>query len=1369
MLVVNDSIKNAYSKYTTQRKSYIRVDNSSFFVQNLDVSADAYLDGNVIGNAIAKIVKFDIETVNVSGIDEFELFDGIWTGNQYEYISLGTFKLFNEEGTDDFFSSITAYDKLVLFNKEYDPTQTIYPITLYGLLKNICNQAGVELENTSIPNGNQTITSNLFVENETLKNVLNAISQISGNYAIISKDKLKLLLKGTETINLNKSQISNPEYKRTTWKINQVVLGMSDIEGEYVLRQDVTDIEKNGIHKLVISDNPFVYTQELRETYIDNLFNKVKGFGYTAFGTQWEGLPYIELGDLLNIDGKESVVLRYNLKSPDGLKSTLSAPSIIDSVVEYVDNSNSIKNRQKRTEILVDKQNQRIDAIASDVNKNTEKVASLEITTGNISTKVSSVETDLNTTNTNLSNLSNTVDTLSDDINGVSADFEEFKDNEYIQSIDNLQKQIDGAIQFWNGAEIPTVNNYPANGWTTENDKINHQADIYTVVQDVQGEMKQGKSYRFDKIDGVWQWIELTDNELSAVQAIAQEALNKANANATEIGTVKTRVSSLEQTDEQIKASVESIDKQIIPTASVSGSNIYIEDASDNPLTYLEIEGKSTQKTRKGYNKSRLNDTYQSPSYTYNSFKNNDVSVVKNNEGGIFFAEYQIEVKTTGTYTISCDADFSGKQIPMYFYSDKLWGTSAGARTITQKGKFTSNITFDNVGTYILGLYGDEAIGTTYQVKNLMIKSSTETATEYEEYGISPSPEFPSEIESVGYENLFNIIASSATINGLTFTINEDKSITINGIATATTNFKFTNSMTLPVGTYTLSGCPDGGSWETYRITSYNGQYYDFGSNKTFNITENLTQEWYIQIYSGATLNNMTFYPMLEKGTIAHPFIPYGKYGIEVKTVGENLLESIKPAGTTTTNGLNFVVNDDKTILVNGISTQQTTFLVSEFLYNNYGGKYVKGAPSGSSSSGYCLLVSYYDENSKWKAEVYDKGNGVLINGDYPFIQISILIRNGITVNNQIFKPMIVDNIDTEYKTYQKNTSVIVLDAPLRSLPNGVKDIAYIKNNRLYVDRYVGSTVLNGSESWEYISVASGSLFRNKTTINDAKDVEKIIPLSNNYTGITSYEPGTYRKNYNIYILQANEQQWIDIIDNRYTNNIDFKNWLSTHNTQLHYALSTPITEEIGEIEMPSTFKGVNHISTTDNLEPTINIEYVRDTALSNYVEDQINKVMAIEERHYSELVIEDDLIKESVTEISSNLSDMNQDVHTVQETLTSTEKTLEVISTNIDKTTGEIREVTTINGYKFNKDGLNIYTNENSFNTLIDNEGTYYKDGDAIISETTKDGFMATSIKNKGSEEYCYDESNKVYDFVKERIEVDGEYCYATFYNGVN
>ncbi len=392
MIAVSDSIKNAYNNDTTQRKPYIIVGNNTYYIQNMDLQADCYDEGNIIGNAIAKILKFDIETEYVEGLDEFELYDSIWTGNQYESVFLGTFKLYDEEGTDDYFSSVTAYDLLIKFNAQYDPSQMTYPSTVFGLLQNICNQAGVTLENTSIVNGTQQLETELFVEGETLKTILNAICQVSGTFGMISNDKLRLGLKGTQTISLQKYQISEPEFKRTTQNINQVVLGMTDIEGEEVKYPQDSQIS-GTIHKLTINNNPFVYNQTLREAYIQNIYNQVNGFGYEAMSMKWEGLSYVELGDLLSVDGHSSMVLRYNIKSPNGLESTLEAPSIIDSSVEYYENSNSIENRQKRTEYIVDKANQRITQIVEEIGDRSEKSTSITQDIDSIVQQVSQIET----------------------------------------------------------------------------------------------------------------------------------------------------------------------------------------------------------------------------------------------------------------------------------------------------------------------------------------------------------------------------------------------------------------------------------------------------------------------------------------------------------------------------------------------------------------------------------------------------------------------------------------------------------------------------------------------------------------------------------------------------------------------------------------------------------------------------------------------------------------------------------------------------------------------------------------------------------------------------------------------------------------
>ena len=365
MKIVNDSIKNALKQPTTQRKGRILVNDKYYEVFNVEYYADAYNEGNVVGNAIASQLDFDLPYM--AKFDTFKYFDGVWNGTDYEYVDMGTFTVFDEKDEDEFNKHITAFDNLIKFNVPFIDNKD-YPKTIFEELQNICEQAGVELVNTSITNGNFEIQDNQFVNNESLKSVLKAICQISGTYAIIKEDKIVLQLKNETSETINKSQHMPITWKRRTYGINQVILGLEDVVGEYVIRQDEEDIAINGVHKLVINDNPFAYTQEKRDLLIDDLFNQVKGFGYVPYELKGEWLNYMDIGDTINIDGIDTILLRVNGKSPKSLESEMSAPAIIDSTIQYVDNTASIKNLMKKTEISVDKQKSEIELMTREIN-----------------------------------------------------------------------------------------------------------------------------------------------------------------------------------------------------------------------------------------------------------------------------------------------------------------------------------------------------------------------------------------------------------------------------------------------------------------------------------------------------------------------------------------------------------------------------------------------------------------------------------------------------------------------------------------------------------------------------------------------------------------------------------------------------------------------------------------------------------------------------------------------------------------------------------------------------------------------------------------------------------------------------------------
>lgn len=148
----------------------------------------------------------------------------------------------------------------------------------------------------------------------------------------------------------------------------------------------------------------------------------------------------------------------------------------------------------------------------------------------------------------------------------------------------------------------------------------------------------------------------------------------------------------------------------------------------------------------------------------------------------------------------------------------------------------------------------------------------------------------PVEVGASGARNLipYPYVDTTKTTNGLTFTDNGDGTITVNGTATATTYFSYrTRTEPKPIGLkngyYTLSGCPIGGSTTTYGVQFGRdlngtwGQYgRDYGDGLTILVTDEPTKiQIQIVIFSGATVENLVFKPMLEVGKVVHDFVPY--------------------------------------------------------------------------------------------------------------------------------------------------------------------------------------------------------------------------------------------------------------------------------------------------------------------------------------------------------------------------------------------------------------------------------------------------------------------------------------------------------------
>ena len=388
MINVLDTVKQAYDTSTTQIDKII-LDEKEYRITNVEYYDDCYEEGNIFGTAIARCLEFEIEnTVNLEK-KEVEYLTGIVINGTTKWISLGNFIVQDVEPNDTTnIVKVTAMDYMLKTNIEYK-TNLNYnsnEVTLLQVLQEVCINSDLELATTNFINKDFIVDSNQFIEGTLNRQVIQAIAQISGTVAKIKNNNKLHLINPNQVTNVSKiftlNNYKEAEIKRATHPINVVSLGMKDIEGENITLRDETSITKNGENSLVINDNPFAYTQEKREQLITALFNAVKGFEYKSYTFSCQCLPYLETMDKIQFKDRanntyDSYIFRFNYKSPKGLESSIEAPSIIKATVEYQNVPDAL-DIAKRTEIIVNKQEQIITQLVEETTEHEEKITQVE-------------------------------------------------------------------------------------------------------------------------------------------------------------------------------------------------------------------------------------------------------------------------------------------------------------------------------------------------------------------------------------------------------------------------------------------------------------------------------------------------------------------------------------------------------------------------------------------------------------------------------------------------------------------------------------------------------------------------------------------------------------------------------------------------------------------------------------------------------------------------------------------------------------------------------------------------------------------------------------------------------------------------------
>ena len=477
-------------------------------------------------------------------------------------------------------------------------------------------------------------------------------------------------------------------------------------------------------------------------------------------------------------------------------------------------------------------------------------------------------------------------------------------------------------------------------------------------------------------------------------------------------------------------------------------------------------------------------------------------------------------------------------------------------------------------------------------------------------------------------KNLLKNATTTTTSNGITFTVNEDGSVTVSGTATATATFiiGYMSVASIGVGNYIFAGNYTNSYITTSVDLNLNNVWKETRGidGRSFEISDGdvetgYTFTFYIRVNKGKTVNNTTVYPMLRSADITddtyepyvggipspNPDYPQSIDSVvlsEIKGVGKNLLKNT--AISKTENGITFTVNNDGSVKVNGTATATANITVSSgLLLDDYFkvGKYIYSVPETVTDLYSNLIIL---SGSTRIRTIYCYGTDVSFDileeyiGKGYTIEANIVVGANVKTSNLTLYPMIrsADVTDSTWVPFQEKSIQLSNPITLRGIGD-VKD-TIIKQDGVYgVLRKVGKYIIDGTEAWTKNSASSSDY-----TYYFFKSTEGLIIKSNN----------GYCSHFKVVNTSSGFDNAILMYNSAYSNTLylgasaigletnttsALKAWLAENNVEIMYELETPTFEPLPladqiALHQLETFDTVTYISTDSEIEPVIEVEY---------------------------------------------------------------------------------------------------------------------------------------------------------------------------------
>lgn len=250
-------------------------------------------------------------------------------------ISIGAFYIHSiKKSADRRFKTVTAYDRMTRFDTDVADwyknlwTGGTTSMTLAALRNSLCNFVGVPVKETTLVNDSLTVTKTIAPTELSGREVLEMICEINGVFGIIDNYGqlvFKTINTSTSVENISVSMRKALDYEDfQTKKIDCLVI-----------RQESNDIGASvgsGNNKYIIQGNMFAFGKSAAQltAIANNIFPLISNVQYTPMKLSCRGLPYLEVGDCVEVfqtDGSalRTVVLSRALSGVQSLTDDINA------------------------------------------------------------------------------------------------------------------------------------------------------------------------------------------------------------------------------------------------------------------------------------------------------------------------------------------------------------------------------------------------------------------------------------------------------------------------------------------------------------------------------------------------------------------------------------------------------------------------------------------------------------------------------------------------------------------------------------------------------------------------------------------------------------------------------------------------------------------------------------------------------------------------------------------------------------------------------------------------------------------------------------------------------------------------------------